>query len=287
VGRFNLGPPFGSMMVGVRVAFLAPLVAPLAEPHLGGVQTHLIDLARGLLGRGHLITVYASTGSRVSGTVIVDTGVDAELLQSSLFRPDREHTGDRDADRAFATAVALIAAGHHDVVHNHAFDVAAVRHTAALPVPVVHTLHLPADPAVAAALISARRGSQPPVVAAVSEAQAREWRRLVDVDTVFRPGLPLGSIPWSGGAGAGLLFAGRLSPEKVPWRRSPSPGAPGCRSFFAGSRTTRRTPACSSPSAMILGCGCWDRCHGPGCGQRWRRPQPCSARRGGRSPSVW
>ena len=214
MGRFNLGPPFGSMMVGVRVAFLAPLVAPLAEPHLGGVQTHLIDLARGLLGRGHLITVYASTGSRVSGTVIVDTGVDAELLQSSLFRPDREHTGDRDADRAFATAVALIAAGHHDVVHNHAFDVAAVRHTAALPVPVVHTLHLPADPAVAAALISARRGSRPPVVAAVSEAQAREWRRLVDVDTVFRPGLPLGSIPWSGGAGAGLLFAGRLSPEK-------------------------------------------------------------------------
>jgi UDP-glucose:tetrahydrobiopterin glucosyltransferase len=43
----------------VRIAVLAPLVSPIAEPHIGGSQALLSDLAVGLAGRGHEVRVYA------------------------------------------------------------------------------------------------------------------------------------------------------------------------------------------------------------------------------------
>jgi glycosyltransferase involved in cell wall biosynthesis len=199
----------------MRIALLAPLVAPLADPPLGGVQTFLGDLARGLQGRGHAVTVFAAHGSRVRGVEVVDTGADAGRLAGTLFRPGREQREAASADAAFAGALSLIASGGFDLVHNHAFDAAAIRESARLPVPVLHTLHLPADRVIAAALAFARRAPLRPAVAAVSRSQAEGWRHLVEVDAVLRPGLPLPSIPWTERpADARLLIAGRISPEK-------------------------------------------------------------------------
>jgi glycosyltransferase involved in cell wall biosynthesis len=100
------------------------------------------------------------------------------------------------------------------VIHNHAFDAPAVRLATALQAPVVHTLHLPPDKAVSAALRQAAGRGRPPAVAAVSDFQASAWRRVVPVDAILPPYPPTGVIPWSGRAGQGALFAGRLSPEK-------------------------------------------------------------------------
>jgi glycosyltransferase involved in cell wall biosynthesis len=206
----------------MRIALIAPLIAPLAEPQLGGVQTFLVDLARGLTGRGHDVTVFAARGSRVDGVRVVDTGVDATLLGATLFRPER-----RDAIRetrsapataaaaAFAATAALIGEAAFDLVHNHAFDIPAIRHAATLATPVVHTLHMPADPWVGAALADARRSPHPPLIAAVSEAQALSWRTLAEIDVVLRPRIPTAAIRWSAAPTSDrLLFAGRLSPEK-------------------------------------------------------------------------
>ena len=206
----------GSMApLPMRIALVAPLIAPLAEPQLGGVQTFLCDLARGLVGRGHDVTVLAARGSRVEGVRVVDAGVDAGALGATLFRPGRESAADRRSDDAFAATLALIAPGDFDVVHNHAFDVPAIRHAASLATPVVHTLHMPVDPQIGAALAAARAGDHPPLVAAVSEAQARSWRRLAGVDCVLRPGLPVDAIPWRATSTSNrLLFAGRFSGEK-------------------------------------------------------------------------
>jgi glycosyltransferase involved in cell wall biosynthesis len=102
----------------------------------------------------------------------------------------------------------------YDVIHNHAFDAPAVRLATALHAPVVHTLHLPPDKAVSVALRQVARGGRPPAVAAVSGFQASAWRRVIAVDAVLPPYPPTGVIPWSGAAGHGAVFAGRLSPEK-------------------------------------------------------------------------
>jgi len=199
----------------VKVAIMAPLVTAIREPQRGGSQAFVSDLALGLTGRGHEVHVYAASGSEIPGVEVIDTGVDPESLAGTLYRafgPTAPESA--AAESAFARAYSSVQQVRYDVIHNHAFDAPAVRLATALQAPVVHTLHLPPDQAVAAAVRHVARGSRPPAVAVVSAFQANAWRRNVPVDAILPPYPPTSVIPWSGTAGQGALFAGRLSPEK-------------------------------------------------------------------------
>ncbi len=206
---------------------MAPLVTAIREPQQGGSQAFVSDLARGLVGRGHDVHVYAASGSEIPGVEVIDTGVDPRSLAGTLYRAFGPGSGAASAgaasagaasagaaEAAFAAAYGAVRAGRYDVVHNHAFDAPAVRLAAGLEAPVVHTMHLPPDRAVSAALREVALGSRPPAVATVSEFQAGAWRRVVPVDAVLPPYPPTRAIAWSQTGGPGALFAGRLSPEK-------------------------------------------------------------------------
>jgi glycosyltransferase involved in cell wall biosynthesis len=211
----------------MKIAIMAPLVTAIREPQLGGSQAFVSDLARGLAGRGHDVHVHAATGSEIPGVEVIDTGIDPRSLAGTLYRasgtsagdpaehdPAEHHPAAAAAESAFAAAYTAMRASRYDVVHNHAFDAPAVRFATALQAPVVHTLHLPPDKAVSAALRDVARGTRPPAVATVSVFQARAWRRVVPVDAILPPYPPTRVIRWSETAGEGALFAGRLSPEK-------------------------------------------------------------------------
>jgi glycosyltransferase involved in cell wall biosynthesis len=208
----------------MKIALMAPLVTAIREPQRGGSQAFVSDLARGLAGRGHDVHVYAASGSEIPGVEVIDTGVDPEPLAGTLYRavgPVSSATRDPELQAAAAAESAFAAAysrmqltTRYDVVHNHAFDAPAIRLATTLQAPVVHTLHLPPDRAVSAALRCAVRGSRPPTVAVVSAFQASAWRQVVPVEAVLPPYPPTGAIPWAGTGGLGALFAGRLSPEK-------------------------------------------------------------------------
>ena len=213
----------------MKIALLAPLVTAIREPQRGGSQAFVSDLARGLVGRGHRVHVYAASGSQIPGVEVIDTGIDSRSLASTLYRAfgplagQPEQAGPEQAEpeaaaeaaeSAFGTAFAAMQATGYDVIHNHAFDAPAVRLAAALRAPVVHTLHLPPDEEVSAALRHVARNGRPPAVAVVSQFQASAWRRVIPVDAVLPPYPPTGVIAWSPHAGQGALFAGRLSPEK-------------------------------------------------------------------------
>jgi len=213
----------------MRIAIMAPLVTAIREPQQGGSQAFVSDLARGLVGRGHDVQVYAASGSEIPGVEVIDTGVDPGSLAGTLYRAfgasgdSVASGGAAAAEAAFAAAYGAVRAGRYDVVHNHAFDAPAVRLAAGLSVPVVHTMHLPPDQVVSAALREVAGGVRAPAVATVSEFQAGAWRRVVPVDAVLPPYPPTRAIAWSetAGPGAGFagfagfaLFAGRLSPEK-------------------------------------------------------------------------
>jgi glycosyltransferase involved in cell wall biosynthesis len=206
----------------MKIAIMAPLVTAIREPQRGGSQAFVSDLARGLAGRGHDVHVYAASGSEIPGVEVIDTGVDPESLAATLYRafgPSMGESGEAGpataaAESAFRTAYAAMQLTRYDVIHNHAFDAPAVRLAAVLRAPVVHTLHLPPDEAVSAALRQAAGRGRPPAVATVSEWQATAWRRVICVDAILPPYPPTGVIAWSGTGGQGALFAGRLSPEK-------------------------------------------------------------------------
>jgi UDP-glucose:tetrahydrobiopterin glucosyltransferase len=199
----------------MKIAIMAPLVTAIREPQLGGSQAFVADLARGLARRGHEVHVYAASGSRIDGVELIDTGVDPRALAGTLYRAfGSADSSATVAEAAFATAFVAVRSGSYDVIHNHAFDAPAVRLATGLRAPVVHTLHLPPDKALSAALREAARQVTRPLVAVVSHSQAHAWRQVVRVDAVLPPYPSTRDIPWSATAGNGALFAGRLSPEK-------------------------------------------------------------------------
>jgi glycosyltransferase involved in cell wall biosynthesis len=199
----------------VKVAIVAPLVSAIREPQGGGSQAFVSDLARGLVGRGHEVHVYAATGSEIPGVTVIDTGVDPRSLAATLYRATGPPSHDpAPAASAFASTYSAVRETRYDVIHNHAFDAPAISLATGLNTPVVHTLHLPPDAAIAAALRQAAQGGQPPAVACVSVFQASTWRGVAQVDAILPPYVPTRSVPWSDAAGHGVVFAGRLSPEK-------------------------------------------------------------------------
>lgn len=201
----------------MNVALVAPLVSPIAEPQRGGSQAFLSELARGLVGRGHDVHLYAASGSEVRGVETIDTGVDHRELEATLYRPAGAAAaagGSAVAGDAFARVYALVRENRYDIVHNHAFDAPAVALASDLSASVVHTVHLPPDREVADALRRAAMGDSAPAVACVSVDQASAWGDVVPVDAILPPYIPTRQIPFSPEAGSGAVFAGRLSPEK-------------------------------------------------------------------------
>ena len=194
---------------------IAPLVTAINEPQRGGSQAFLSDLARGLTRRGHDVHVYAASGSDIPGAAVIDTGIDPASLAATLYRASGAAVPDpAPAEAAFAGVYARVRQARYDVVHNHAFDAPAITLAAGLGAPVAHTLHLPPDEAITAALRQAGHRGEPPAVATVSAFQARAWRQVARVDAVLPPLVPTALIAWSRSPGAGAVFAGRLSPEK-------------------------------------------------------------------------
>jgi glycosyltransferase involved in cell wall biosynthesis len=199
----------------VRLAIVAPFVTPIREPHCGGAQAFVADLARGLVRRGHEVHLYAASGSHVAGVDVVDIGVDHRALAATLYRPGGEAAEeDAAAADAFAAVYTAIGDGGYDLVHNHAFDAPAITLAARAHAPLLHTLHLPPDPSIADALGTAAGSATPPALACVSEHQAEAWRTHVEIDALLPPYIPTRSIPFAETAARCAVFAGRLSPEK-------------------------------------------------------------------------
>jgi UDP-glucose:tetrahydrobiopterin glucosyltransferase len=199
----------------MRLAIIAPLVAPIREPQRGGSQAFICDLAQGLIDRGAEVAVYAASGSELPGVPMVDVGVDSATLSASLYRASGGGAADSAAaESAFAAVYSAVREDRYDVIHNHAFDAPAISLATGLDAPVVHTVHLPPSEAVAAALRRAESHSRPPTVATVSAFQATAWRAVLPVDAILPPYVPTARIPWSRAESTGTLFAGRLSPEK-------------------------------------------------------------------------
>jgi glycosyltransferase involved in cell wall biosynthesis len=199
----------------MKIAIVAPLVSAIREPQGGGSQAFVSDLSRGLTSRGHDVHVYAATGSDIPGVTVIDTGVDHRSLAATLYRASAPVSRDQAAAAAaFARLYSILRRSRYDVIHNHAFDAPAIGLASSLTAPVVHTLHLPPEPAVSAAIRDAASRRPPPAVATVSAFQSSAWSKIAKVDAVLPPYVPTHVIPWSPAAGGGALFAGRLSPEK-------------------------------------------------------------------------
>lgn len=198
----------------MRIALIAPLVAPIREAQLGGAQAVVSDLARELTRRGHEVVVYASRGSAIDGVSFAALDVDPAPLQPGLFRAGAEVSAPAAMVAAYELVYRHVREIRFDVVHNHGFDAPAISVAVAMDVPVLHTLHLPPSGDVVAALIDGRRRTKNVWCTAVSHAQAASWRQLVPVDAVLPNGVPVDDIPFCAEADGAAVIAARFSAEK-------------------------------------------------------------------------
>ncbi len=207
----------------MRIALVAPLVTPIAQPYTGGAQAMLADLAQGLHHRGHDVTLFARAGSSVPNVRIEQIGVPESVLPASFSEPTQE----RPADTGFfAQANIFLNLFLHlrqrhsefDIIHAHAFDWPAFTCSALVrDIPVLHTIHLPAvSPEINEALHVLHQQGHPLTLLTVSHACAATYAPYTPMNDVIYNGLDLSTIPFTKAveADAPLLFAGRITPEK-------------------------------------------------------------------------
>lgn len=193
----------------MRIALTTSLVSPILEAEANGPHAIVVDLARGLAGRGHDVAIVCAAGSVASGVRLVEIDVETSAAGAAI-RSDGSVEPEASAAlaRGFAAMFREIRAREFDVISQHAFDAPAFELGRGLPV--VHTLHLPP---IDQGVTRAARSAQRPMVA-VSEASARNWAAAgVEGLTVIRNGVPeidVSREPIEGFA----LVAGRISPEK-------------------------------------------------------------------------
>src|SRR5437764_2469422 len=207
----------------MRIALIAPLVTPIAQPYVGGAQALLADLGQGLLQRGHHVTLFARDTSFVPRVPIEQVIVPESVQPATFSEPHQE----RPADAGFFAQANLFLelflklrqrSAEFDLIHVHAFDWPAFAcSTLIRDLPVIHTLHLPAvSPEINTALRVLHRQGHPVTLTTVSYACARTYTDYTPIDAVIYNGLDLAAIPFSPKPSqeAPLLFAGRIAPEK-------------------------------------------------------------------------
>lgn len=192
----------------MRIAFVAPLVAPVCDTTSRGPNVIIADLARGMIARGHDVMVFCAQGSYLKDVPTAPIPVDPRAADAAIVRGSRPDGPNAALASAFDQLFFHLEQWDADVIAQHAFD--AEPYALSRDLPTVHTLHLnPTDPAV----VEAVRATHAPL-AAVSHDSARRWR---EAGAVRLSTIPNGvtDIPVSPRAPDQIaLIAGRIAPEK-------------------------------------------------------------------------
>lgn len=207
----------------MRIALVAPLVAAIAQPFIGGAQAMVADLAQGLVSRGHQVTLFAREGSLLPGVHIEAISVPESVCPSDFSVPDQA----RPTDSGFFAQANLflelflqlrLRQQEFDVIHVHAFDWPAFACSALVQgIPVIHTVHVSAiSPEINQGLCALRRQQYPLTLVTISQSCAHSYADYTSFDYVIYNGLKLETIPFVSQVAddAPLLFAGRITPEK-------------------------------------------------------------------------
>ncbi|WP_242152283.1 glycosyltransferase [Sphingomonas sp. BAUL-RG-20F-R05-02] len=126
----------------MRIALLAHVRQPIAQPFMGGMESHSWYLADGLMARGHDVVLFAAGDSDPRFTI--DPVVDEHYERTF---PWAEHRGSAPLiahlDDGYAAACDRIAEGSFDVVHNNSLHRFAIEPRRTAVVPTVTSLHVP------------------------------------------------------------------------------------------------------------------------------------------------
>ena len=196
----------------MRVAVLAHLRHPIAPPFMGGMEAHAWHLARGLIARGHDVTLFAAGDSDPALPVhpVVPVHHDADWPGADWHGSDALNA---HVDGLWAAALPAIRAGRFDVVHNNTLHRYPPRLARAERIPSVTSLHVPPFPTLRRAV---HDSAAPWHLTTVTSRQqlARWWDVPPPGARVLHNGIDLAAWPFAPGPGHGAVWSGRIMPNK-------------------------------------------------------------------------
>jgi UDP-glucose:tetrahydrobiopterin glucosyltransferase len=193
----------------VKIALIAHLKYPIAEPFSGGLEMHTHMLARRLIARGHAVTLFAAEGSD-SSLGLVSSGP-----PTGTPRTEEECAAVARAEhQAYAKILDHVAHGGFDLVHNNALHALPLLAADRLGPPMVTVLHTPPFPELENGVLA--RGRRDIRFVAVSSAVARMWRNAVETEETIPNGVELARFAPRLAAPKAryAIWSGRIVPEK-------------------------------------------------------------------------
>ncbi|HUD95807.1 glycosyltransferase [Sphingobium sp.] len=195
----------------MRIGIIAHLKYPIAEPFAGGLEMHTHLLARMLRGRGHMVTVFASSRSEPG------IGVEAICPETALGTVGTAEARDEAFFREHHAYLSLMNDLRHryfDVIHNNSLHYLPVTLADTLPMPMVTTLHTPPFCWLESGLRLCSAENH--ALVAVSRSVGRLWDHVAQVDDVILNGIDLARFAFRPrpDAEAYLVWYGRIVPEK-------------------------------------------------------------------------
>lgn len=192
----------------MKVAIVAHLKYPIAEPYSGGLEMHTHMLAQKLADRGHRVTLFASDGS--DGPNVVGMGRPTGLLEGdpidAMTIASVEHS-------AYARIIEFLQDGDFDIVHLNALHYLPLVHSRDFKAPVIAVLHTPPFLPLEAAM---RTASEHALCIAVSTSLALQWSSLASSPIVVPNGIDLKRFAFSAipDRKPFAFWFGRIVPEK-------------------------------------------------------------------------
>lgn len=186
----------------MRILQIAPPWFAVPPTGYGGIERVVANLADGLVAAGHDVTLLAAGGSRTTARLWT---VFDEPPSRAIGCPAHE----------VAHWMRAHAARHQfDVIHDHSSILGAALAAVGGGPPIVHTMHGPWEPHIAAAYRALPSGLH---IAAISADHARRAPQALDVEVVHN-GIDLSRFPFHGAPDRQgyLAFVGRANPDKGP-----------------------------------------------------------------------
>lgn len=199
----------------MRIAVLAHLRQPIAEPFAGGMESHCWHLVRGLADRGHEVVLFASGDS--DPAFAIDPVVPEHyerVFPWDAYRGSAVLT--RHLDAAYGAACDGIAAGGFDVVHNNSLHRFPLERRRTARTPTVTSLHVPPYDALhwfVAASVAA--GHHLTVTSA--RQQSAWWPEGAPAGvSVLHNGIDPARWPFVAHGNGEAVWCGRITPNKGP-----------------------------------------------------------------------
>jgi glycosyltransferase involved in cell wall biosynthesis len=197
----------------MRIALLAHVRQPIAEPFMGGMEALCWNLADGLLKRGHEVVLFASGDSDPQFAI---DPVLAEHYERTF--PWAEHRGSAPliahVDAGFESACGRIASGGFDVVHNNSLHRFPLQRAGLGEVPTVTSLHVPPFDALHWFVKDSARPWHQLTVTSAGQLAAWWPDGAPEQTSILHNGIDPAAWPFVPSGDGSAVWSGRITPNK-------------------------------------------------------------------------